>query len=241
MGFGTGLKAKAVTTPMNDTKTPKKGKTGLVVLLVIIFIILGGVILVVFDAFGVRSNMLFPFLGNIAAEGGYNTPEEEILAVMAGLQEEIKASAAAKTLLEENLRNLTQSIEQMERENARLREFEAMHKDFQQYRDDFYRGVFAENPDGFMEFFVTTNPALAQEIFRGLAGAQMAEEEWQNYLATWSAMSPVQVAMIIEDMLTTEMPLIVRVMSEMPEHFRGAVLNNLTVESAGAVLRQMEP
>ena len=79
------------------------------------------------------------------------------------------------------------------------------------------------------------------EEIANLAVTQLEDELWRNYLATWEAMDPVQVARIIETMLTTDMPLIVRVMAELPEAFRGDVLNNLDAEAAGAVLRHMEP
>jgi hypothetical protein len=82
---------------------------------------------------------------------------------------------------------------------------------------------------------------MAIDIFTSLVGAQAADEEWQNYLATWSATSAVNVAASIETMLTTDMPLIVRVLPHLEPGFRGQILNNLSEESRAAVLRKLEP
>ena len=201
-------------------KTERKGNAGFVVLILSVLLILCAIALVAFDAFGLRSRMLFPSL----------------VSPLSALNEVAITDNFAENVLihttQSDLDDLIEKIERLEQKNARLREFEAAHAQFQQHRDEFYRNIADDNPEAFMEFFVTFNPALAEEIFRDFASTHIAEEEWQNYLASWGAMNPLQVAMIIEDMLTTHMPLIVKVMSELPESFRGMVLNNLSVESA---------
>ncbi|MCL2377143.1 MAG: hypothetical protein FWC76_07105 [Defluviitaleaceae bacterium] len=213
-------------------KTKKRGNAGFVILILFVLLVLCAIALVAFDAFGLRSNIMSP--QPIVAAPPYEAIARAESVTISGLQEDLDYHIAANAALQEQ-------IDHIERENTRLRELEALHIQFQQYRDEFYRDLAYENPDAFINFFTSTSPALADEIFRSLASAQAAEEEWQNYLAVWGAMNPLQVALIIEDMLTTHMPLIVRVMSELPDAHRSMVFNNLSAESAGIILRQMEP
>ena len=239
---------RAATAPESDMKAPKRGKLGLIVLLTLIGLILIFIALTAFNVFGLRDNMLYPLLrnvpliSNIIPDPVYNDVNGvDMAATVAELETEALALAAENASLETQLENLTGIIEQLERENARLAEFEAAHGEFLIARETFYRNIAEENPETFMIFFETMHPALAAEMASDITAAQNVEEEWRNYLASWSYMHPVQVANVIEGMHTTDMRLIVRVMLELPEPFRGNVLNSLPPDIAGAVLRQMEP
>ena len=238
---------RAAIPPHSSMRAPKKGKVGLIVLLTLIALILIFIIMVAFNAFGLRDNMLFPLLrnipviGSLVPDGTAAANEGDIAATVADLEAETYMLAAENASLEAQLEILTGMIEQVERENARLAEFEAVHQQFLTDRETFYRNLAMENPDAFLNFFETMHPALAEEMFASLASEQIDEERWRNYLASWSNMNPVHVARVIESMLTTDMRLIVDVMLELPEPFRGSILNALSADSAAAVLRQMEP
>ena len=237
---------RAATSPHSSMRAPKKSKAGLIVLLTLIGLILIFIMMVAFNVFGLRDNMLYPLLRNIPVIGNL-VPEaaaiadDDIVTAMANLEAETQMLAAENASLEADLEILTGMLEQLERENARLAEFEAVHQQFLIDRETFYRNLALENPDAFLIFFETMHPALAEEMFARLASEQIDEERWRNYLASWSNMNPVHVARVIETMLTTDMRLIVDVMLELPEPFRGTILNALSADSAAAVLRQMEP
>jgi hypothetical protein len=239
---------RAGTAPAGDIKAPKKGMLGLIVLLALVILILIFIALTAFNAFGLRDNMLYPLLRNVPVIGNmipdpiYGEAEGVDIAVtVAELEAETYTLAAENASLEAQLENLTGTIEQLERENARLAEFEALHEERTAQREAFDRDLAMENPEAFMNFFETTHPGLAEELFISITQEQFDEERWRNYLASWINMNPLQVANVIESMLTTDMRLIVRVMLELPEPFRGNILNSLAPDSAAAVLRQMEP
>jgi len=240
-------KKRAAVTPPSDMKAPRKGKVGLIVLLAVIALILAIVALIVFNVFGLRDNVIYPLLrnvpviSNIVPDNGVAVNNGDISIDIAELEAETYALSIENASLEAQLEILTGRIEQLERENQRLAEFEANHEQFLSDRETFYRDMAMENPDAFMNFFDTMHPALAEELFISIAQEQVRDERWRNYLASWSNMNPVQVALVIESMLTTDMRLIVDVMLELPEPFRGTILNALAPDSAAAVLRQMEP
>ncbi|MDR2182789.1 MAG: hypothetical protein LBE55_01310 [Clostridiales bacterium] len=239
---------RAATVPPSDMKAPRKGKTGLIVMLVIIALILGFIALVAFNVFGLRDNMLYPLLRNVPLVGEMipapayaEADAQDLAAAMAELETEAQNLLAENALLEAQVENLTGMVEALESEVAHLEGFAYAYNQFLVYREAFYRDLAMENPDAFLNFFETTQPELAQELFLTLALARDYDERWSNYLASWSNMHHVQVAMVIESMLTTDMRLIVDVMRDLPEPFRGNILNSMAPESAAAVLRQSEP
>jgi len=236
--------AKAAIAPK---EAKKKGKAGLIILLFFILIVAAGITMTALNVFGIRDNVLLPALRNVPFLGNFipDTAEAEsspdLNLTINALEEQITSILSENAFLEEDLGILLEMVERLELEIARLRMFEEEHAEFQARRDEFYRGLIEDNPDVFIDIFAYMNPAMAIDIFTSLVGAQVADEEWQNYLATWSATSAVNVAASIETMLTTDMPLIVRVLPHLEPGFRGQILNNLSEESRAAVLRQLEP
>ena len=234
--------------PPSDMKAPKKGKVGLIIMLVIIVLILGFVALTAFNVFGLRDNIIYPLLRNVPVVGNmipspdYAEAEgEDFAAAMAELEAETYYLTAENASLAAELENLTDMLELLEREVIHLEEFAYAYNQFVIDRETFYRDTAMENPDAFMNFFETMQPDLAQELYSMIALQQIEEERWRNYLASWSNMHHAQVAMVIESMLTTDMRLIVAVMNDLPEPFRGNILNSMAPDSAAAVLRQAEP
>ncbi|MCL2572965.1 MAG: hypothetical protein FWE34_00255 [Defluviitaleaceae bacterium] len=231
--------------PPSDMRAPKKGKAGLVVMLSVIGFLLIVIGLFVFNVFGLRDNVLYPLLRDVPLVGGMIPAAEyddgEVIASVADLEAEIQATTLENASLEAQLENLSQTVEQLERENERLQEFADAHGQFLADRDALYRDIAMDNPDAFMNFFETMHPQLAEELFISIAIMQYEDERWRNYLNSWINMNPVQVARVIESMLTTDMRLIVDVMTELPAPFRGTILDNLADDSAAAVLRHMEP
>ena len=224
----------------------KKGKVGLIILLVLILLLAGGVFITVFNVFGFRDDVVFPLLRDIPLVGGLvpdadATQEVDLANVISNLEYEIVGLDEENALLNAQLDSLNSIIQQNNLEIARLREFETAHSEFVYNQAEFFRELAEGDPEAYMNIFETMNPVLAEELYLELRGLQIDIDEWQNYLATWDAMSANQVAQVIESMLTTDMPLIVRVMLELPEGFRGSILNLMEPDNAGAVLRQMYP
>ena len=235
--------AKAAIAP---PEAKRKGKAGLIILLFFILIVAAGITMTALNVFGIRDNVLFPALRNVPFLGSFipDAPatelEPDLALTITALEERIANMLSEIASLEEDLGILLDIVERSELEIARLRMFEEAQEDFIRMMDEFYRDLADENPDAFLNAFEHMHPARAAEIYENILGGLVADAEWQNYLATWSATTAVNVAASIETMLTTDMPLIVRVLPHLDAGFRGQILNNLSEESRALILRQLD-
>jgi len=237
----------------------KKGKVGLIIILVLVVLILAGAAMMAFNVFGIRDNTVVPMLRNVPLVGGL-LPEAEVdpyaaeaerydfeatiaalQATIADLEAEIEHITAMEIEVEEQLAGLFGTMAEHYLEMERLREIERLHLQIEANRAQFEREVAEENPDAFINFFETMHPDTMEEIVRQLMSVRARDERWEGYVATWTAMNPRNVAWAIEEMASTNMQLIVEVMPYIPENSRAAILNQLSTETASAILRQMRP
>lgn len=227
-------------------KKGKKGKSGLIVLIVIVLLLAGAVTATVLNLFGLRDNVLVPFLRNVPIIGNMMpadtaTPAIDPAVTIAQLETQLQDLEGQNASLEDNLETLNAITADLEAEINRLQEFEQQHYERVAAHMEFMRATAEADPEAFIEFFSTMYPALQEEIFREIMGQRYNDERWENYISAWGAANPGLVALSIETMITTDMPLIVSVMNDLPVSTRASILNALEVESRAAVLRQMDP
>lgn len=228
-------------------KTEKKGKGGLIVLIVIILILAGTTTMTVLDVAGLRSDVLVPFLRDLPLIGGLMPEAEETpppvdpAALIAQLEAQIAALEGENASLEADLESLLEIALGLEQENEFLQEFQERHDEREAALAEFQRARAEEEPDAFMEFFATLNPDLAEEIFRDLSSLALQAERWQDYVSVWGAANPTLVAQAIEEMIFTDMALIVAALQDLPVPQRAAIINALSTDARAAVMRQMDP
>jgi len=235
--------------PNKANNAGKKSKTGLIILIVAILIVGAGVTSVALDLFGLRTQVIIPMLrnvpviGNLMPESEYDYAEAALdpAIVIRDLEVTVASLNRQNELLQADLDSLYGIATGLEAEIARLQEFEELHDMRTAAYNEYQRAIAEEEPAAFLEFFTTMHPAMAEEIFRELAALQVQDDRWESYVSAWSAANAVLVAQAIETMITTDMPLIVSVMRDLPLHSRAAILNALETESRAAVLRQMDP
>jgi len=242
--------AAAVNRRANSSKKAGgKSKVGLIILIVVILIVAGGVTSIALDLFGFRTEVIIPFLRNVPvvgnlmpdAESQYDEPALDPDITIRDLQALVDSLNRQNELLQAEIESLYAIGIGLELENARLQEFADLHDERTAAFDEFMRALAEEEPEALMEFFQTMHPALREEILREHADGFVRDERWESYTSTWAVTNPRLVAQAIETMITTDMPLIVDVMRDLPYHIRGAILDALDTDSRAAVLRQMDP
>ncbi|MCL2236289.1 MAG: hypothetical protein FWB98_07620 [Defluviitaleaceae bacterium] len=237
----------------------KKSKVWLVILLVFVVLVGGFTALVVFDVFGLRTNVVNPLLSNVPIIGGLFEQEidpetglpvqaydpsatlEALEARILELEGDLEQALANNLSIAEERDVLYITVNEHELENERLRELEEYHLEFLASRAQFEREVAEGNEDAFVEFFATMHPELAEEIYNEIMAGRALDEQWQNYLSSWGSTAPVNVARVVELMATTDMPMIARVMTYLPVNQRTAIFNNLSPDTLAALYRQMYP
>jgi len=233
----------------SSKKAGKKSKVGLIILIVVILIVAGGVTTIALDLFGFRTQVVIPFLRNVPLVGNlmpdeeyaYDEPALDPNVVIRDLQALVDSLNRQNEILQTENEFWDDITAGLMAEVARLQEFADLHDERTAAHDEFLRAVAEEEPDAFVAFFATMNPALMEEILREHADGIVRDERWSGYISAWAASNPVLVAQAIETMITTDMPLIVSVMQDLPVHSQASILNALDTDSRAAVLRQMDP
>jgi len=242
--------AAAVNRRANSSKKAgKKSKVGLIILIVVILIVAGGVTSVALDLFGFRTQVIIPFLRNVPVVGNL-MPEAEGYNDEAALDPDLVIRD-----LQALVDSLNRQVEQLQADNemlyaisigfeaelARLRLFEELHEERMSAHNEYMRALAEGEPEAFLDFIQTMHPALLEEIIREQAEGIVNDARWESYVSTWAATNPTLVAQAIETMITTDMPLIVSVMQDLPVNSRAAILGALDTDSRAAVMRQMDP
>ncbi|MCL2620100.1 MAG: hypothetical protein FWD97_04105 [Defluviitaleaceae bacterium] len=237
----------------------KKSKVWLIILLAFVVIVGGFTALVAFDVFGLRTNVVMPMLRNLPIVGPMFAEEYDLEtglpvqtydpsatvaileAQIAVMEQQLADATANYEAIVDEMSVLETTINEHELENERLREIEEHHMEILADRERFEREVAEGNPEAFNNFFATMHPELAEEIYTAAMNQRALDERWQNYLSSWGSASPINVARAIELMATTDMPMIARVMVDLPVNQRVAIMNQLSTDTLAVLYRQMYP
>lgn len=227
-------------------KNPKKGKGGLVAAILIPTLLAGSLIgVLAFNPLNLRDGALAPVLLNIPVLGDFvQTPElngqlgeatpAQLNAQVAALEAEVRVLLAETDRLEglnmvyanqvAQLLGDAQSVEALEADRAA---FENM--------------VAEANITGFIQFYEQFDPERAAEIFERLAGVNMQTQAFRDYFNTITAMEAGPAANMLEEMIPTDMPIVVEILRALDNEFSGEVLSGMSSENASIVVRQMFP
>ena len=240
----------------DNTQGGKKSKIGLIILIAFVGLVVTFVALTALNVFGLRDNIVMPFLRNVPVIGNLiNDPEGELdplaaaLLRVAELEEELRLRDAEIARHEAEMLAMEEEWEEIIAyafgsvvELMILRE---MAEDFEEFiinREIFERELAEGNPEAFENFFATMHPVLAETIFRELMAGRVAGLQREQYLDIWSAMSPAAVANIImaRDMTTTNMAMLVSIFRDLPYATVARILEAIPDSNqAGAIAAAM--
>ncbi|MCL2753789.1 MAG: hypothetical protein FWE44_06550 [Defluviitaleaceae bacterium] len=234
----------------------KKSKVGLIVIITIIALVAGFVLLSVFNVFGIRDNITFPFLravpfvGNLIPDDPYAdlAPEQiwvlretELQAQVVSLQSQLDIANAAIAPLEEELEFLQEILLIVDVELEILYELAEQYSDFLAMQEAFNRDVVNNSEGAFMRWFEEMHPELAEQIYREQLAVRNQDERRAHFIAVWSGISAQSAARAIEDMVLTDMRLIIDALSDMTPSNVTPIINALSPDTAALVLRHLEP
>ena len=234
----------------------EKNKVGLIILITVIALVATFVLLSVFNVFGIRDNVTLPFLraipfiGNLVSDDPYAdlTPEQvwalreaELEAQVEALQSQLTIAQNALAPLEEELEAMFGDLVSSEIELWILRELAEQYADFLARQEAFNRDVVNDSEGAFMRWFEEMHPEIAEQLYREQLAIRNRDERRADYVAVWSTISAQTAARAIEEMVRTDMRLIVDVLSDMSPQNVAPIINALSPDTAALVLRHLEP
>ncbi len=218
-----------------------KGKSifTLLLLLILIASIVGYIIM--FNGFGIRDGFLRPYLEKLPVVSTYLPPvenETESLGNLVIENSELKAQVELLTQQVEAANTLAQSsIDEIER----LKLIEAQQTEFVQMKEEFDKNLATMSSEDFLTYYEAMYPDIAEEAYSELISAKYNKDELEQYIATFQAMDAGAIAPILEEMLTTDMELVILIMENIDKQLAGDVLSEMTATNAAQVARLMSP
>ncbi len=214
-----------------DGEAPKKGGkfkklSGLLLLLFFIASIVGYIF--IFNGFGLRDGILRPFLENVPVVSDY-LPASETPVNYDDLEAQIEQLKAENEALKLQIENNTSMSDETNAELERLKEIEAQQTEFVAMKEEFDKNFASMTSEDYIKYYEEMYPDLAQETYGELISDKYNKEELDEYIATFQSMEPSAIASILEEMMNTDVELVVLIM------------NNLDNQTAGETLAEMDP
>ncbi len=210
---------------------PKKGGKlskifGLILLLFFIASIVGYIFIL--NGFGLRDGILRPYLEQMPVVSEY-LPDEEMPVNTDELESEIELLEAEKEALQLQVDNNTATSDETNAELERLKEIEAQQTEFVAMKEEFDKNFATMTADDYIAYYESMYPDLAQETYGELISDKYNKEELDGYIAKFQSMEPSSIASLLEEMMNTDIELVVLIM------------NNLDNQTAGETLAAMKP
>ena len=236
---------------VNKKKDKKKGKKkgkGKIIFLIILLLIVGAAVAVFgFNVFNLRDEYVYPVLREVpvvkdwipedenAEKDEYSDLTREQLIV------QNKKLASEKKALEEDKKSLTDKISENNKEITRLKEFEANQTKFQNEKAEFDKRIAENDTNAYKDYYESVYPENADAIYREVATREAADKELKQYVQTFEGMKKDAAAKVLEEMIGTDMDLVVRILNNISAEKRGAILGAMESANAAAAAKQMAP
>lgn len=232
-------------------KKDKKKKKGGIFKLIIFAVIFGLLVAVlVFNAGNIREKYLrgflekIPVVKNILPEK--QEEEGEDADEFSGLSREALISQARilsgeNKSLEEEKAALNDEITRLNNEMTRLQEIEANQLAFREEKEEFDRMIAENDPNAYSEFYESIEPETAESIYREFLENSQTDAELKQYVQTFENMKKDAAAKVLEEMMGTDMNLVVQILNNISSEQRANILASMEAANAAACARQMAP
>ncbi len=231
-----------------DKKDKKKKKGGIfkLIFLAVIFGLLIAVL--VFNAGDIREKYLRNYLEKIPVVKNMlpEKQEEENADEFSGLSREelasqIRVMNEENKSLEDEKAALNDEIKKLNDEMKRLQEIEANQLAFNEEKEEFDRMIAENDPEAYSKFYESIEPETAESIYREIAEASQSDDELKQYVQTFEGMKKDAAAKVLEEMMGTDMELVVQILNNISSDQRGDILSSMEAANAAACARQMAP
>ena len=145
------------------------------------------------------------------------------------------------TIYEDEINHLNEVNSLQAAEILRLQEVEENQLQFRADQEAFDRMIAEEDPNAFINFFTSINPENAEILYREAVTSSYQSREIRNYVATFEAMDRRSAGTTLETMMTTELELVVLILSNMSIDQRASILGVMSSENAAIIATMMAP
>ncbi len=203
------------------------------------------VAVLVFNVFDIRDKYLRQYLEQVPFIAEMLPPQTESsiedLKSKDDLKADIEALEAVIESLETTALEQENTISEYEEEVERLSTFETEYLDFLEDKQLFDETVGSENPDAYISFYEKMYPENAERVYADLKDIEIDMTSFNEYITVYSGMEPGSVASIFEEMMNTDINLVVSILDELNPSFAGEILAEMPPDKAATVAKLLAP
>ena len=227
-------------------KTAKKNRLSIAPFLILLIILAAIVSILTFNLFNLRDRYIYPFLSRLPLIGGFipitaDMPEDfstmttdEMIARINDLEEQLFYA-------NQEIKEADKTIERNKSEIDRLKIFEAQQLQFKQDKADFDEQVAMANPQAYASYYESISPENAEFLYPRAVAELSRMSELRKYMSDIAQMDEVSAAAVLQQMIGTDMDLVVSIMRHMESRNAGAILSEMNPGSAASIIKMMAP
>lgn len=227
----------------NDGKKNKKSKAKGFLTVVLLFILIASIMgyIFMFNGFGLRDGLLRPILEKTPVVSNYLPPVESSDSRLSELVLENDELKSENELLNQRIDNATKIAESSTEEIERLKLIEDQQTEFIAMKEEFDENFATMTSDDYVTYYEAMYPDTAEEVYGEIISDNYSKEEVDEYIATFETMDASAIAAILEEMIDTDMELVILIMENLDNQLAGEVLSEMDPANAAEVAKLMSP
>lgn len=247
--------------PEDDSEKEEGGKFLVILVTILIVAIWIGILglIIKLDVGGFGSTVLYPVLKDVPyvnrilpkseeedrrpnsdhsvdVQYPYTTLDEAV--------ERIKELERELSDAQEDAKEGEATLEQLQAEVNRLKQFESQQAEFEERKTKFYEEVVfsdqAPDINEYRAYYESIDPANAAELYKQVVQKEAYSDEMKEYISTYSTMKANAAAEILQKM-EDDMKLVAKILDGMDVDSRGKILGAMDAEFAAKLTKLMEP
>lgn len=200
----------------------------------------------VFNVFNIREKYLrniinsIPVINNLLPEPE-KTDEEYTSLTSEELQYKIRQLQKQIDTQQEDIKNLSAANEELNLENKRLKEIESQQLEFKAAKEEFDTMIANNDPQAYAAFYEQISPENAQNLYSEVKQTVEQQKEIKKYISTFSEMESDAAAGILEEMVQTDINLVVLILKNLDNEQRGNILAEMDASKAAVAVKRLAP
>ncbi|WP_317367316.1 hypothetical protein [uncultured Tyzzerella sp.] len=214
---------------------PKKNKKGgcLVKFIILVIIIAMPVTLISLNVGNIRDKYLRPGLERIPI----------IKNLLPPLETDTENETENEVVDEKQhiIDSLTKEIEGLNDEITRLKEFEQNQLQFKAEKEEFDKMIALNDPKAYSTFYESIAPENAEELYKQAINKEVTDKKFKGYIQTFETMKKDAVATILEELIITDMDLVITILENVSSDKRSEILSAMDPKNAASCSKLLAP
>lgn len=213
-----------------DLGKKKKGK-GLVKFLIVIIIIAIPIVLISLNVGNIRDKYLRPGLERIPI----------IKNLLPPLETDNEQTEEVVDEKQQTIDSLTKEIEELNKKITRLKEFENYQLEFKTQKEEFDKMIALNDPKAYSSFYESISPENAEELYKQAINKEVTDKRFKEYIQTFETMKKDAVATILEELIITDMDLVITILENVSSDKRSEILSAMDPKNAASCSKLLAP